>query len=257
MFLLFSLLSNFWWLSHCLDFKTLSEDAGVENEETIPSSNILPWFTRKGIQTPTSVQIETSLKPGEYVMRNLFAEFIVQADKKITTVMAEPFVSVTLNIYSVVSINCKFIWRSGHCPNHFKEVKMPNLINCWVHLVPWLNTVYHPCSEYYLLGLNARELNGCQAMSTNRKETRNEGRFNHTIICLWQLIVILLTSNTSEMFERSEEEYRMERRDLAVQFILCLVLIEVLKQLPVHPGHEDLVNYIENLAFKNFKYREG
>ncbi len=49
----------------------------------------------------------------------------------------------------------------------------------------------------------------------------------------------------------------MERRDLAVQFILCLVLIEVLKQLPVHPGHEDLVNYIENLAFKNFKYRDG
>ena len=49
----------------------------------------------------------------------------------------------------------------------------------------------------------------------------------------------------------------MERRDLAVQFILCLVLIEVLKQLSVHPGHEDLVNYIENIAFKNFKYREG
>ena len=64
-------------------------------------------------------------------------------------------------------------------------------------------------------------------------------------------------SNTSEMFERSEEEYIMERRDLSVQFILCLVLIEVLKQLSVHPGHEDMVNYIENLAFKNFKYREG
>ena len=64
-------------------------------------------------------------------------------------------------------------------------------------------------------------------------------------------------SNTSEIFERSEEEYKMERRDLAVQFILCLVLIEVLKQLSVHPGHEDLVNYIENIAFKNFKYREG
>lgn len=68
---------------------------------------------------------------------------------------------------------------------------------------------------------------------------------------------IYSTSNASEIFERSEEEYIMERRDLAVQFILCLVLIEVLKQLPVHPGHEDLVNYIENLAFKNFKYREG
>lgn len=48
-----------------------------------------------------------------------------------------------------------------------------------------------------------------------------------------------------------------ERRDLAVEFIFCLALIEVLKQLPFHPGHEDLVTYIENLCFKHFKYREG
>lgn len=48
-----------------------------------------------------------------------------------------------------------------------------------------------------------------------------------------------------------------ERKDLAVEFIFCLALIEVLKQLPFHPGHEDLVSYIENLCFKHFKYREG
>lgn len=48
-----------------------------------------------------------------------------------------------------------------------------------------------------------------------------------------------------------------ERRDLAVEFIFCLALIEVLKQLPFHPGHEDLVIHIENLCFKHFKYREG
>ena len=61
----------------------------------IPSSNILPWYARKerSVNTPTSVQVETSLKPGEYVMRNLFAEFVIQADKKITSVMAESFVS--------------------------------------------------------------------------------------------------------------------------------------------------------------------
>ena len=82
-----------------------------------------------------------------------------------------------------------------------------------------------------------------------------------TVILLYlnihHIFIQLYCSNASEIFERSEEEYIMERRDLAVQFILCLVLIEVLKQLPVHPGHEDLVNYIENLAFKNFKYRDG
>lgn len=48
-----------------------------------------------------------------------------------------------------------------------------------------------------------------------------------------------------------------ERRDLAVEFVLCLVLIEVLKQLPVHPGHDELVHNIEDLAFKHFRHREG
>ena len=56
---------------------------------------------------------------------------------------------------------------------------------------------------------------------------------------------------------RSELEFVSERRDLAVEFIFCLVLIEVLKQLSVHPGHEDLVQYIENIAFKHFRYRDS
>ena len=55
---------------------------------------------------------------------------------------------------------------------------------------------------------------------------------------------------------RSELEFVSEKRDLAVEFIFCLVLIEVLKQLSVHPGHEDLVRHIEDIAFKHFKYRD-
>jgi len=43
---------------------------------------------------------------------------------------------------------------------------------------------------------------------------------------------------------------------LAVDFIYCLVLIEVLKQLPYHPGHDDLVTHVISLAFRHFKYRE-
>ncbi|XP_037907815.1 protein furry isoform X6 [Hermetia illucens] len=52
-------------------------------------------------------------------------------------------------------------------------------------------------------------------------------------------------------------EFQLQRREAAVEFIFCLALIEVLKQLPFHPGHEDIVKNIENLAFKHFKYREG
>lgn len=54
-----------------------------------------------------------------------------------------------------------------------------------------------------------------------------------------------------------DRETIQERRDLAVEFIFCLVLIEVLRQLAVHPGHDDLVRHIEDIAFKHFKYREG
>lgn len=61
----------------------------------------------------------------------------------------------------------------------------------------------------------------------------------------------------SDTIDIKEIEILGERRDLAVEFIFCLALIEVLKQLPFHPGHEDLVSHIENLCFKHFKYREG
>lgn len=49
----------------------------------------------------------------------------------------------------------------------------------------------------------------------------------------------------------------LERRDMAVEFIFCLVLIEVLKQIGFHPGQQDLIGKIEDLAFAHFKYREG
>ena len=74
------------------------EEQEAEVPESLPNSNILPWnyYARKErtVNTPTNVHVETSLKPGEYVMRSLFAEFVLQADKKITAVMAESFVSV-------------------------------------------------------------------------------------------------------------------------------------------------------------------
>lgn len=73
--------------------------------------------------------------------------------------------------------------------------------------------------------------------------------------------IIYIVSGSSgagtEQVERSSEELQAERRDLAVEFLFCLALIEVLRQLPFHPGHEDLVQYIENVAFKRFNYKEG
>nr|KAF6427567.1 FRY microtubule binding protein [Rousettus aegyptiacus] len=64
------------------------------------------------------------------------------------------------------------------------------------------------------------------------------------------------TSNKSKSDEQ-QRDYLMERRDLAIDFIFSLVLIEVLKQIPLHPVIDSLIHDVINLAFKHFKYKEG
>lgn len=46
---------------------------------TITSSQVLPWGAPKErARFPSSVNIDTDVKPGEFVMRTLFAEFTIQ-----------------------------------------------------------------------------------------------------------------------------------------------------------------------------------
>ncbi len=52
--------------------------------------------------------------------------------------------------------------------------------------------------------------------------------------------MILICSDAGEKAHEVRRDALAERRDLAVEFIFCLVLVEVLKQLPFHPGHNDL-----------------
>ena len=56
------------------------------------SSNFHSTLGKKNI-IMSSITIDPDVKPGEYVIKSLFAEFAVQAEKKIEVVMAEPLVS--------------------------------------------------------------------------------------------------------------------------------------------------------------------
>lgn len=56
------------------------------------SSNSHSTLGKKNI-IMSSITIDPDVKPGEYVIKSLFAEFAVQAEKKIEVVMAEPLVS--------------------------------------------------------------------------------------------------------------------------------------------------------------------
>ncbi|XP_068581466.1 protein furry homolog-like isoform X2 [Cebidichthys violaceus] len=57
--------------------------------------------------------------------------------------------------------------------------------------------------------------------------------------------------------QHRDKDYLLERRDLSIDFIFCLVSVEVLKQIPLHPVPDVLVHEVLNLAFKHFKHKEG
>lgn len=58
-----------------------------------PSSVTPLSWEKHNIAAMSSITIDPELKPGEFVIKSLFAEFAVLAEKKIEMVMAEPLVS--------------------------------------------------------------------------------------------------------------------------------------------------------------------
>ncbi|XP_025416970.1 protein furry isoform X3 [Sipha flava] len=174
---------------------------------------VLPWGAHK--ERSPFPNVDTNIKPGEYVMRTLFADFTVQAERKMEEVMIElekPLMKILQRGEDPQFDQLLIVFGSvaEHC--------LPSILKA---LFAW-----------YVRQIGVLDIN-----ATDSKKIELKGK-NDTI-------------------DNKEMEVIGERRDLAVEFIFCLALIEVLKQLPFHPGHEDLVIYIENLCFKHFKYREG
>ncbi|XP_044536822.1 protein furry homolog-like [Gracilinanus agilis] len=163
----------------------------------------------------SNITIDPDVKPGEYVIKSLFAEFAVQAEKKIEVVMAEPLE--------------KLLSRSLQ---RGEDLQFDQLISSMSsvaeHCLPsLLRTLF----DWY------KRQNGTEDESYEyrpRSSTKSKGDE-----------------------QQRERDYLLERRDLAVDFIFCLVLVEVLKQIPVHPVPDPLVHEVLNLAFKHFKHKEG
>ncbi|CAF0877343.1 unnamed protein product [Brachionus calyciflorus] len=55
---------------------------------------------------------------------------------------------------------------------------------------------------------------------------------------------------------KMETEILDERKELVVNCLLCTALREILKQLPFHPGIDDLLNYVIDLSFQRFLSKE-
>ncbi|NXA46624.1 FRYL protein, partial [Nothocercus julius] len=178
------------------------------------SPSVVSTWEKRGV-IMSNITIDPDVKPGEYVIKSLFAEFAVQAEKKIEVVMAEPLE--------------KLLSRSLQ---RGEDLQFDQLISSMSsvaeHCLPsLLRTLF----DWY------RRQNGTEDESYEyrpRSSTKSKGDD-----------------------QQRERDYLLERRDLAVDFIFCLVLIEVLKQIPVHPVPDPLVHEVLNLAFKHFKHKEG
>uniref|UniRef100_A0A4W4H4U0 Protein furry homolog-like n=1 Tax=Electrophorus electricus TaxID=8005 RepID=A0A4W4H4U0_ELEEL len=187
----------------------------VSSRRVVPTSAPLSWEKRNAPAVMSSITIDPEHKPGEFVIKSLFAEFAVLAEKKIEVVMAEPLE--------------KPLSRSlqrGEDPQFDQLISSMSSIA--EHCLPsLLRTLF----DWY------RRQSGTEDESYEyrpRSSTKSKGDEQHR-----------------------DKDYLLERRDLAIDFIFCLVSVEVLKQIPLHPVPDALVHEVLNLAFKHFKHKEG
>ncbi|XP_041435403.1 protein furry homolog-like isoform X11 [Xenopus laevis] len=190
-----------------------STPASSVNKKRVAPIHNCTWEKPSAIMS--NITIDPDVKPGEYVIKSLFAEFAIQAEKKIEVVMAEPLekpLSRSLQRGEDLQFDQLISSMSSvaeHC--------LPSLLRT---LFDWYKRQNGTGDESYEY--------------RPRSSTKSKGDE-----------------------QQRERDYLLERRDLAVDFIFCLVLVEVLKQIPVHPVTDPLVQEVLNLAFKHFKHKEG
>uniref|UniRef100_A0A8C2CW93 Furry homolog, like n=1 Tax=Cyprinus carpio TaxID=7962 RepID=A0A8C2CW93_CYPCA len=190
-------------------------NSSVSRRGTSPSAPA-SWEKRSiHPSTMSSITIDPELKPGEFVIKSLFAEFAVLAEKKIEVVMAEPLE--------------KLLSRSLQ---RGEDAQFDQLISSMSSIAEHcLPSLLRTLFDWY------RRQSGTEDESYEyrpRSSTKSKGDEQHR-----------------------DKDYLLERRDLAIDFIFCLVSVEVLKQIPLHPVPDALVQEVLNLAFKHFKHKEG
>ncbi|XP_054644742.1 protein furry homolog-like isoform X2 [Dunckerocampus dactyliophorus] len=200
---------------HGRGHKASAPVSGSVSRHRTPSSVTPIAWEKHNLVAMSSITIDPELKPGEFVIKSLFAEFAVLAEKKIEMVMAEPLE--------------KPLSRSLQ---RGEDAQFDQLISSMSSIAEHcLPSLLRTLFDWY------RRQSGTEDESYEyrpRSSTKSKGDEQHR-----------------------DKDYLLERRDLAIDFIFCLVSVEVLKQIPLHPVPDALVHEVLNLAFKHFKHKEG
>ncbi|XP_039601673.1 protein furry homolog isoform X2 [Polypterus senegalus] len=177
----------------------------------IPQDSISQSDKRPPTMMPVSIDPDS--KPGEYVLKSLFANFTTQAERKIRIIMAEPLEKPL----------SKSLQRG-------EDPQFDQLISSMSSLAEYcLPSILRTLFDWY------KRQNGIEDESHEYRPR----------------------ANTKTKNDEQQKDYLLERRDLAIDFIFSLVLIEILKQISLHPVPDSLIHEVIILAFKHFKYKEG
>ncbi|KAK3531900.1 hypothetical protein QTP70_034408 [Hemibagrus guttatus] len=178
-----------------------------------PVAPVYHLHSEKGPGTMMSINVDPESRPGEYVLKSLFANFTTLSERKIRLVMAEPLEKPLT----------KSLQRG-------EDPQFDQLISTMSSLAEYcLPSILRTLFDWY------RRQNGVDDESHEYRPR----------------------SSTKSKNDEQQRDYLLERRDLAIDFIFSLVLIEVLKQMPLHPVLDTSVQEVIELAFKHFKYKEG
>ncbi|KAJ6218921.1 hypothetical protein RDWZM_004733 [Blomia tropicalis] len=238
------------------------------------TSSTVPWLSSSTVSSmnvePTQHQLMETIKPGEVILRKLFYEFTILADKKVDQVLnneplerpmakslqrgEDPIFDQLLTAFGAAAEHCLpsqlrvlFEWHDRQLipTSAFSEdnQRLSTIIK---------SAADSQSSSSKSSGPLARTINFPSAnigTSSSTTSSASSGINSSSIIS---------QDVTSYMDQATELDiyYILEKRDLAIEFLFCLVLIEILKKLPLHPGYDELTVHIENLAFKRFKFRE-
>lgn len=200
------------------------------------------------LQCSSQASKMASVKPGEVILRKLFHEFGILADKKIEMVLAnesERQLSKLLQ-RGEDPVFDQLLIAFGSLAEHCLPSMLRILFEWHKKQLSFMNSYVESLYQSEVSKNTADAPTPSKPSSVSNKSVSSSSTLGSSFQnnSLVPGTVDLALTNT------------IEKRNLAVEFIFCLVLIEILKQLPLHPGYEDLTNHIENLAFTHFKFRE-
>ncbi|XP_077422148.1 protein furry homolog isoform X2 [Vanacampus margaritifer] len=197
---------------------TILETSPVGNgyNKPLATTPLPPVCSPQGAKSPPvamPINVDPESKPGEYVLKRLFAAFATVSERKICVIMAEPLEKPLT----------KSLQRG-------EDPQFDQLISTMSSLAEYcLPSILRTLFDWY------RRQNGLEEEAHEYRPRANAKCKN----------------------DEQQRDYLLERRDLAIDFIFSLALIEVLKQMPLHPVLDSLVNEVISLAFKHFRYKEG